>query len=62
MKDPRECPNCKKEVERSEMLWVKDRYGIPFKLVCEDCFDAVEESISHWELDEGFAGERLEDD
>jgi predicted 3-demethylubiquinone-9 3-methyltransferase (glyoxalase superfamily) len=55
------CQHCKKERNRQDLTWVKDRYGIPYKLVCDNCFDEVEESINRWEFDESYAGERLYD-
>jgi uncharacterized CHY-type Zn-finger protein len=58
----RECHECHNEVTRGDLRWVKDRYGIPFKLVCYDCHDKVEDAISKWEFDEADCGERLYDD
>ena len=40
-KDVRICPVCGKEVERSEMEFTKDCHGIPFRLVCWDCWDQL---------------------
>lgn len=40
-KDVRICPVCGKEVERAEMNFTKDRHGIPFRLVCWDCWDQL---------------------
>lgn len=31
----------RKEVERSEMEFTKDCHGIPFRLVCWDCWDQL---------------------
>jgi len=36
--DMRRCPNCGKEVERSDMDFTYDCHGIPFRLVCTDCY------------------------
>lgn len=38
MSDIRTCPDCGKEVERVDMNFTKDCYGIPMKLVCYDCY------------------------
>lgn len=40
-KDVRICPVCRKQVERSEMNFTKDCHGIPFRLVCWDCWDQL---------------------
>ena len=37
-KDVRICPVCEREVERSEMNFTKDCHGIPFRLVCWECY------------------------
>ena len=41
MCDIRLCPVCKKEVDREEMLFTHDCHGIPFRLVCIDCYDRI---------------------
>ena len=38
-KDIRTCPDCGREVERSEMLFTKDCHDIPMKLVCYGCHE-----------------------
>ena len=38
MEDPRICPCCGKEVERSDMDFTRDCHGIPFQLVCSECY------------------------
>lgn len=43
--DKQLCMECKKEYNRNELYWIKDNYGIPFKKVCEECYDDVEEYI-----------------
>ena len=43
MSDPRTCPVCGKEHERSEMTFSKDCYGIPFRLLCYDCLNKIYE-------------------
>lgn len=37
------CPVCKKEVEREDMTFTHDCHGIPFRLVCYDCYDKLME-------------------
>ena len=44
-----ECKNCGKMFPRSEMTFTKDCYGIPFRLVCYDCYDKL--------MDEGYDGQ-----
>lgn len=60
-KDIRECLECNKEVERKEMIYVRDRYGIPYKLLCDNCVEKVEREIGLFEFDDGYCGERLEE-
>ena len=36
--DLRRCPTCEKEVPRSDMSFTHDCHGIPFRLVCQDCY------------------------
>lgn len=40
-KDIRTCPVCGKEVERSDMEFTRDCYGITYRLVCFDCYDKL---------------------
>jgi predicted 3-demethylubiquinone-9 3-methyltransferase (glyoxalase superfamily) len=56
------CGNCHTLFDRNELIWVKDRYGIPYKLVCDNCYEKVEAEISKWVFDELYAAERLESD
>lgn len=49
-KDMRVCPVCGKEVERNDMLFTHDCYGIPFRLVCYDCYEEL--------MEKGYDGER----
>lgn len=49
MKDLRECACCNKQVERNDMQFTKDCHGIPFRLVCLDCYDKL--------MDKGYDGE-----
>lgn len=40
------CMNCKAQFDdRGALTWISDNYGIPFQLVCDDCYDEVEEYI-----------------
>ena len=48
-KDIRTCPICNKEVERNDMTFTKDYHGIPFRLVCYDCYDEL--------MEKGYDGE-----
>ena len=36
-----ECPICGKEVEREDMWMTTDCHGIPFRLVCLNCYDKL---------------------
>jgi len=38
MEDPRTCPVCGREVERSDMYYTRDCHGISFRLVCDTCY------------------------
>lgn len=40
-KDIRVCPCCEKEVEREDMYYTKDCHGIPFRLVCFNCWEIL---------------------
>lgn len=37
-REVRICPTCGKEVYRDEMDFTRDCHGIPFRLVCLDCY------------------------
>ena len=50
MSDLRECACCRKQVERIDMQFTHDCHGIPFRLVCLDCFDKIMD-------DKGYDGE-----
>lgn len=41
MEDLRTCPVCGKEVDRNYMMFTTDCHGIPFRLVCFDCYDNI---------------------
>lgn len=47
--DARICPVCKKETDREEMTFTYDCHGIPFRLVCYDCYDKL--------MEKGYDGE-----
>lgn len=49
MADMRRCPTCNKEVDRREMAFTYDCHGIPFRLVCFDCYDKL--------MEKGYDGE-----
>ena len=38
------CPNCGKDFHRDEMLFTRDCHGIPFRLVCHNCYDEIMEN------------------
>ena len=48
-KDIRICRVCGREVERSDMLFTHDCHGIPFRLVCYDCYEKL--------MEKGYDGE-----
>lgn len=37
--DFRCCPTCKNVFADSDMVWVRDDFGIPYKKVCQTCVD-----------------------
>lgn len=39
----RECQRCGKEVPRDQLARSYDCHGIPFRLVCTDCMDEIDE-------------------
>ena len=49
MKDLRECACCNKQVERNDMQFTRDCHGIPYRLVCLDCYEKL--------MDKGYDGE-----
>lgn len=51
--DIRRCECCEKEVERSDMLFTRDCHGIPFRLVCAECYDEL--------MSNGYDGEYYDD-
>lgn len=58
----RECPECHKLVLKTDLVLVKDRYGIPYKYVCYDCYEDVHEELLKWQFDSSDAGEYLEEE
>ena len=43
-KDMRICQECEQLVERADMTFTRDCHGIPFRLVCWDCYCKIMES------------------
>lgn len=41
-----ECPICGKIVSREYMEFTRDCHGIPFRLVCVDCYDLITTTTS----------------
>ena len=41
--DIRRCPVCNCDVNRLDMGFTYDCHGIPFRLVCHDCYDRIME-------------------
>lgn len=40
-RDIRTCPVCEHEVDREDMYFTKDCHGIPFRLVCDRCYQRI---------------------
>lgn len=60
-KDLRICPECGHEVERAEMDFTRDCHGIPFRLLCFDCYEkAMSKGYDGEYYDE--MDERIDDD
>ncbi len=62
MKNPKICAICGKEHDRNEMTFTHDCHGIPFRLVCFECYVKVMEEKGYdgecyTELDENIWGE-----
>ncbi|MFR1976669.1 MAG: hypothetical protein ACLS2X_06875 [Coprococcus sp.] len=49
MDDKRICPNCGREVDRNDMCFTKDCHGIPYRLVCFECYEKL--------MEDGYDGE-----
>ncbi len=58
----RSCQNCWDKVIISDLRTTHDRYGIPYKIVCPDCYEDVQAEAREFEFDPLDAGERLEED
>lgn len=56
------CPECQETKLYGVFGWTHDRYGIPWKKVCDDCYESVLEKIGRFQFDEGDAGECLDED
>lgn len=52
--DIRTCPCCGQEVNRENMRHTKDCHGIPFRLVCIDCYEKL--------MEKGYDGEYYTED
>lgn len=50
------CSECERDVQQSDMSWVYDNYGNPFKKVCSNCYDSVRQRIGEWVFDSADAG------
>lgn len=59
-KELRECPHCRELVSEDDLTWVHDRYGVPYKKVCWECYEEVDKEIGHYEYDYLDVGEHLE--
>lgn len=57
----RECSECRKAQPTQSFNWTKDRYGIPYRKVCDNCYDKVQDEIIGWMFDPDDAGESLEE-
>ena len=49
MEEKRICQVCQKEFLKSSMRWTRDCHGIPFRLVCPECYAVA--------LSKGYDGE-----
>lgn len=52
--DTRQCPECGKECNRSDMEWTYDCHGIVFRLVCMKCWESIMDN-------RGFDGEEYDE-
>ncbi len=51
--DVKKCAYCGKELNRDNMEFTRDCYGIPYRLVCFDCWDEL--------MENGYDGQRYYD-
>lgn len=49
----RTCAHCGREFNREDMEFTRDCYGIPFRLVCAECWDEL--------MEDGYDGQRYYD-
>lgn len=49
-RDTRTCQYCGKETERNNMEFTLDCYGIPYRLVCFNCYNKL--------MEKGYDGQR----
>lgn len=47
IKDTRVCPVCERTVDRSEMTYTRDCHGIPYRLVCWNCYTEIMEASGY---------------
>ena len=43
--DLQTCMNCGEFHDRNDLTWINDNYGIPYKKVCDKCYEEVNEQI-----------------
>jgi hypothetical protein len=60
--DKRTCPECKCTHSAIDFRWTHDRYGIPWKKVCDGCYEKVSDQIADYVFDAADAGESLEEE
>lgn len=60
--EQRECGFCNTEQPESSFAWTADQYGIPWRKVCEGCWEAAQAEISGFVYDRDDAGESLEEE
>ena len=58
--ETRMCGECRSTKPSWVFAWVTDRYGIPYRKVCDSCYGKVRNEIRGWAFDSGDAGESLE--
>ncbi len=54
------CSECTVERPEDVFAWVHDRYGIPYRKVCDDCYEKVRVDILGWTFNQDDAGESLD--
>jgi hypothetical protein len=58
--ETRKCSECGQWKDASDFSWTYDRYGNPWKKVCDSCHEKVSREIADWKFDPDDAGEALE--